>query len=271
MAESLQISGSESMRPMVAACAEDFMQTFPQTDVIVKGGGTGSGISALLSGLTELGMASRPLSANETSHVEGRHIRISHTALARDAIALIVHPDNPLADLSLPELAAIYTGQIETWLPLKGSDAPITVLGRVKGSGTADFFDTAVVSGGQEIAAEQRMTNEDIVAEVAGNPGAIGYTGLGALRNAGDSVRVLAIRPTADAAAIFPDPAAVSAGTYPLGRTLWLIATLPQAPLALAFVDHCTGPDGRMLLQNFGYIDPAPANSDQTEPDEAAP
>ena len=112
---SLQIVGSETMRPVVTACAESFMAENPQADVIVRGGGSGDGMAALLHGMVDIGMISRDLSPKERDYAKSKGIDLSIAELARDGIAIIVHRSNNLAELDFDQLKSVYAGKRTKW------------------------------------------------------------------------------------------------------------------------------------------------------------
>lgn len=252
--DSLQITGSESMRPVIAACAEDFMSTSPQSDVIVRGGGSGEGISALLHGLVEMGMSSRPLTEREQRFASINGIALSVSPFAIDGIAIIVHPSNPLSELDLLQLKAVYSGKIRSWRDLGGPEGEILTIARASGSGTASLFAERVLGGAEAQARQKLATNEAIVDEVAGRPDAMGYSGLGAVHKAGDRIKILAIRAEPQGPAVAPLADALRSGDYALARTLYLLGTTPPTKIAEAFLSHCLGPSGVTLLQRAGYV-----------------
>ena len=189
---SVQVVGSETMRPVITACAEDFMSQNPVADIVVNGGGSGDGVAALLHGVTDISMISRDLSDREREYATAQGIEISEFALALDGVAVIVNGANAIAALSLAEVRDIFDGRIRNWRELGGADGEIRVFARAAGSGTASLFGERVLGGeAYSASARQLPTNEAIVAEVAASPQAIGYTGLGALRDAGDRVKVI--------------------------------------------------------------------------------
>ena len=255
-AGSLQITGSETMRPLVTVCAEAFMAKHPEADIIVRGGGSGEGIAALLHGMTDVGMTSRPLSPKERAFATSKGIDLSLSELALDGVAIIVHPANPLTELDVDQLRRIWSGQLAQWTELGGASGNIQPLGRAEGSGTAEVFAERVLrEGGDGSAARKLPTNEAIVAEVAAQPHAIGYTGLGALRGASDRVRVLAVRAAPHSPSVAPNLDAVRSGSYPLTRTLLLVNVGAPTGLAASFIAHCTGPDGQALVKRAGYVE----------------
>jgi phosphate transport system substrate-binding protein len=252
---SLQIVGSESMRPLVTACAESFMSTSPDADVIVRGGGSGEGISAVLHGLAEIGMSSRNLSQKERDYALANGLEFAVSELALDGIVVIVHPSNTVSGLDLLQIKGIYSGQITNWRDLAWVDREIVVYDRAPGSGTAALFAERVLDGKSSIGVDKELTTNDAIVEaVAGIPAAIGYTGLGAVRSAGDRVKTVAIRLDRHAPPVSATVEALRTGTYPLVRTLQLLNAGTLSDIARAFIAHCKGPDGQRLIQRAGYV-----------------
>lgn len=257
---SLQIAGSESMRPVITACAEDFMARSPQADVIVGGGGSGEGISALLHGLVEIGMSSRDLTNKERDYAAAQSIDLSVSPFAVDGIAVIVHPSNGLTELDLVQLRAVYSGSITSWRDLAATmDGEILTIARAPGSGTALLFTERVLGGAEAVVRQKLATNEAIVDEVATRPEALGYAGLGAVHKANGRVKVVAIRADPQNGAVAPAADTLKSGTYPLARTLYLLHAGPPSNIASAFLAHCLGPDGQALIRRAGYVDAPPA------------
>ena len=252
---SLQILGSETMRPLVTACAEAFMTRNPQADIVVRGGGSGDGVAALLNGMVDIGMMSRPLLDKERDFAATRGIDLAMSDLAIDGIAVIVHGGNPLPALSLDQLKAVFTGTVGNWRDLGGDDRAILVFGRAAGSGTATLFTDRVLDGAAEtLGARKLATNEAIVAEVAARPDAIGYTSLGAVRNAGNRVKLVALSIDAGSAAVMPTAETLRNSTYPLGRRLSFGVAGAASSTARAFIDSCAGQTGQALIQRAGYV-----------------
>lgn len=254
-AGSVQVVGSETMRPVVSACAEEFMTRNPRADIVVKGGGSGDGVASLLHGIVEIGMVSRELSKREREFAAGKGTELVLTNLALDGVAVIVHRSNPVTALDLAQIRDLFAGKVAAWSDVGGAGEEIAAFARADGSGTAALFGDRVLDGNPYAASVQRLsTNEAIVAEVAKRPGAIGYTGLGALRGVGDSVRVVPLRATTDARPVLPAAETIRAGIYPLARALVFGTLGPPAGPTKAFLDFCTGDGGRPLLQKAGYV-----------------
>ena len=252
---SVQVAGSESMRPVVTACAESFMTRNPKADVIVRGGGSGDGIAALLHGLVDVGMTSRDLSKRERDYALSKGIEITQFPLALDAIAIVVNRANPVAGLSLPQVQSVFTGKVRNWRELGGEDREIRLFGRSAGSGTATLFAERVVGEmPQANSVENLPTNEAIVAQVAAQPAAIGYAGLGALTGARDRIKAVSIRDDQQPAAAAATPEAIRSGRYPLARTLSFVTAREASSTSRAFLDFCLGANGQALVQRAGYV-----------------
>jgi phosphate transport system substrate-binding protein len=252
---SVQVLGSESMRPAITACAEDFMTRNPDADVIVKGGGSGDGVAALLHGLVDVGMTSRELSQRELDYAVGRGFAVSVFPMALDGVTIVVNRANPVTTLGIDQLREIFTGKIRSWRELEGFDGEILPFARAAGSGTASLFGERALGEEEYGPAVQRLpTNEAIVAEVAARAGAIGYAGLGALRVDGDRIKAVALTAGAQSSAVTATPETIIAGTYPLSRTLCLATAGAPLGTAKAFIDFCLSPNGQALFQRVGYV-----------------
>jgi phosphate transport system substrate-binding protein len=192
---SVQLKGSETLRPLLTMCAEDFMARRPHVDVIVQGGGSGTGIAALLHGMVDVAMTSRQLSDKERQYAAGQGLNLQAFDIALDGIAVVVHPNNPVEVLSVEQLHEIFTGSRQHWQDGGGVPYPITVLSRMDGSGTSQLFRQRVLGDkSYDGIAHQVPTNEAVVAEVASRPWAIGYTSFGAVRAAHGRVKAVALQ-----------------------------------------------------------------------------
>jgi phosphate transport system substrate-binding protein len=252
---SVQVAGSETMRAVVATCAEDFMARNPKADIVVKGGGSGDGIAALLHGMVEIGMTSRALNERERDYARSKRIELSVVELALDGITIVVNRGNPVGALDLGQLNGVFTGKLRNWRELGGPDAEIAVYARAPGSGTASLFDERVLHGDPYVASVHRLpTNEAIVAEVTKQPHAIGYASLGALRGAGERIKILALRADRESRPIAPTAEAVRSRDYPLTRPLYFGMSGNSTGTPKEFVDFCTGTNGGLLLQKAGYV-----------------
>lgn len=254
-AGSVVIKGSETMQPLVTQCAEAFMSTHPHADVVVQGGGSGTGIAALLQGTVDIGMASRGLSDKERDFASRNGASLQEHPIAMDGIALVVHRDNPLAQLSLEQLRKIFTGQIRTWPEVGGARGEMVVLARMTSSGTSALFRQRVLADEPYADSVQQMpTNAAIVAEVTNQPLAIGYSGLEAVHTAREQVRVVALQETPPASPVLPMLETIRSGAYPLARTLHFYTAGIPSGLTQEFIHFCRSSQGQQLVRKAGFV-----------------
>lgn len=236
----LVFAGSTTMQPLVGALGEAFQQRYPGVELEIAAGGSKVGIQAVHEGTVDIGMASRHLTPQEA---KGIYV---HT-IALDVIAIVVHPSNPVENLSLEDLAAIYRGEIINWNQVEGPDVGILPIAREMSSGTRGAFDELVLGGSDPAASGllTAVTAGDVVAMVAERPGAIGYVGFG---NLTDQLRVVKIN------GVFPTPATARSGEYPLVRPLNLLTGPLSQPLAEEFIRFALSPDGQRIVEQAGWV-----------------
>ncbi len=232
------VAGSTSVQPFADRWAETFLKSRPGCFVNVQGGGSSAGIQAALSGAADIGTSSRELKADEKS--------LDEIVVARDGLAVIVHPSNPVRGLSLGEVRLIFSGEIPSWKYLGGDDRPITVVTREEGSGTRGAFQELVmgkvrISRGA-IVEDSNGTVREIV---AADPRAIGYISLGLVN---DRVRALPL----DGAV--PGEAAIRDGTYKLVRPFLFVTKGVPSGMCRDFVDFVLSPEGQELIQKEGLL-----------------
>ena len=236
--------GSTSMEKVVGALGEAFMEANPDTTFTYNPTGSGSGIQAVQEGRCDIGLSSRALKDAE------KEAGLTETVLAYDGIAMIVNPANPVEDLSLEQIADIYTGKITNWSEVGGNDSQIVLIGREAGSGTRGGFEEIV---GVVDACQYRQelsSTGDVITTVAQNPDAIGYASLAAVK---DTVKALKV------AGVTPTEATVKDGTYPIQRP-FVLATKTGEKLndvAQAFFDYATSADVGEIIAAAGAV---PAN-----------
>lgn len=230
----LRIAGATSLRPALETLATAYEAEHPQVLVDVRGGGTAVGIQLLQKGQADLAAVSWRAPA-ETSAAEFLAVPV-----ARDGIAIIVHPSNPITNLTFLQLRAIYRGEILNWSAVGGKGDALLVTSREEGSGTRAGFE-ALVMGGDKVTLNAVVlpTSQAMVAYVAAHRNAIGYVSSSALN---DQVRVVALEEVA------PTREALRAGAYPLGRALYLYAAAPPSPEAQAFLDFALSPAGQAII-----------------------
>jgi phosphate transport system substrate-binding protein len=178
--KSITIKGSDTMVHLMSTLAEAFMKKSPEIQVSVTGGGSGTGIAALINGTTDICASSRDMQQKEIDEAKGKNITPVEKTIAYDGIAIVVHPDNPIKDISMEQLKKIYTGAYTNWKELGGPDQPITVLSRESSSGTYVFFQEHVLSKENYAPTVKLMpATSAIVQSVSSDKWSIGYVGLG--------------------------------------------------------------------------------------------
>lgn len=250
----LNVRGSDTMLHLARVWAEAYAAVDREVQVAVAGGGSGVGIAGLLDGAVDVALASRPLSAEEQAAAAARGLAFSEAVVGLDAIAVVVHPDNYLGDLSLAELRSLFTGRITRWSALGGPNVAVTVVSRPSGSGTARYFQ-AVVLGRHEFTprAMQLPSSQAVAEAVAAAPGGIGYLDLVHARAGGDRIKILGLALLPGGEPVLPSAAAVRQGRYPLSRPLYLY-TRSDDDRAARFVAFARSSEGQQLLTQAGYI-----------------
>jgi len=255
----LEIKGSDTMVHLVSKWAELYMTQHPDAGIAVTGGGSGTGISAMLNGTTDLCMASREVKPDERALAEEKGFAFIEYVVARDGLAIIVHPSNPVEYLSMAQLKGIFTGAITNWSEVGGADAAIGVATRDSSSGTYVFFQEFVLEKENYSPDARPLTsNAGILQTVKDEATAIGYVGLGYAENAGDAVKVLPVGDSADAI-VMPSVASVQQGNYPIARPLYIYSSAQPSALAQSFMDFCVTETGQAVVQEAGYV-PVPAS-----------
>ena len=232
--------GSTSMEKVIGALGEAFMQSSGAT-FTYNPTGSGSGITAVAEGRCDIGLSSRALKDEEKAN------GLTGTVLALDGIAIIVHPDCPVDDLSLEDVSKIYTGGITNWLEIGGEAGEIVLIGREAGSGTRDGFET-ITGTKDNCAYRQELTSTgDVIATVAGNPNAIGYASLASVK---DTVKALSID------GVFPSEDTVRSGSYAVQRPFVLVTRAGEAlsDTAQAFFDFATSPEASGIISGAGAV-----------------
>jgi phosphate transport system substrate-binding protein len=246
------------------AWAEEFMKRRPEVALAVTGGGSGTGIAALLNGTCDIAQSSRSIKARERDQAKKKGTEAREFKVAIDALVVAVHPSNKVAKLSIAELSDIFTGKKTNWKDLGGEDRPISVLSRERNSGTHVYFLEHVVRRGNEKGPEEfaksvlmMPSSQAIVNEVAVNPGAIGYYGLGYLRPTNKALAI-ATEPGGDG--VLPSAEAATAGRYPISRPLFFYTPGEPKGEIKEFIDFCLSPDGQKVVEKLDFV-PLPATT----------
>ena len=233
--------GSTSMEKVIGALGESFMEANSGVNFTYNPTGSGTGITAVSEGRCDIGLSSRALKDDEKAS------GLVETVLAYDGIAVIVNPANGVEDLSLEQIAKIYTGEITNWSEVGGSDAEIVLIGREAGSGTRSGFEE-IVDVKDKCQYRQELTSTgDVIAAVSQNPDAIGYASLASVK---DTVKALKV------AGVAPSEETVKDGSYLIQRPFVLVTKegVTLSPVAQAFFDYATGGEANDIITAAGVV-----------------
>lgn len=233
--------GSTSMEKVIGALSESYMAANKDVTVNYNPTGSGAGITAVQEGTCDIGLSSRALKDEEKA------AGLKETVLAYDGIAIIVHPDNPVSDLSIEQIAKLYTGEITNWKDVGGSDAEVVLIGREAASGTRDGFES--ITGTKDKCQYRQELNStgDVITAVSQNPDAIGYASLAAIK---DSVKALSVD------GVTPSETTVKDGSYQVQRPFVLVTVEGKALSAAAqsFFDYATSADAADIIAKAGAV-----------------
>jgi len=251
----ITVKGSDTMVHLVSNWAEVFMNQHSGAEVSVTGGGSGTGIAALLNGTTDLCAASRQIKDKEVELAQQKNIHPKEIAVARDGIAVVVHPDNPVNELTIKQLGDIFTGRSRRWSEVGGSDGEILVLSRESSSGTYAFFQETVLDK-QDYTQEAKLlpATSSIIQSASTDKTAIGYVGLGYALAAKDQVKIIAVKADDNSPAVLPSDETVKSGQYPIARALYFYLNGDPQGTIKEFIDFCLNPQGQKIVTETGYI-----------------
>lgn len=246
-----RIKGSDTVLPIAQQTAERFMALHPDARVTVTGGGTGVGISALLDGTTDIAMASRPIKFSEKMKVKSAGKEVKETIVAYDALAVVVHPSNPVKQLTRQQLEGIFRGKITNWQQVGGDDRKIVVYSRETSSGTYEFFKESVLKNKNYMSSSLSMpATGAIIQSVSQTRGAIGYVGLAYL-----SPRVKSIAVSYDGKHFAPPSMQTATDkSYPIVRPLYYYYDAENSEQVAPLLDFILSPAGLEIIKKSGYI-----------------
>ena len=253
----LKIAGSTTVLPLSQLWAEAFMAKHSEANISVSGGGSGTGLSMLLSGTCDLANASREAKSKEIEAAQTHNSRMVATKLAKDGIAIIVHPSNNVKNLTMAQLAEIYRGKADNWKQVGGEGGSIVIVGRDSSSGTYGFFQEKVLKGGKYCKEMLSMPSNAAVAQaVSQSKNAIGYVGMAYAEEFEKSgkVKVLSISEKKGAPGMKPTESTVKSGEYPLFRYLYAYTLGKPRGLAAEYLNFGLSSEGQELVKKAGYV-----------------
>jgi len=255
--ELIQIKGSDTEVNLVQTLAEEFMAENKDVQLAVTGGGSGTGIAALLNGTADIANSSRAMSEEEIEQAREKGIDPRAFVFAMDGLSVIVNANNQLTELTLDDLGAVFRGELTNWQQLGGADLPISLYGRQNNSGTYVFFREQVLKGDYSISMRGMNGNAQIVEAVAQDPAGIGYVGIGYTQDEQGlvpGIKVLNLKTDDQAPAVSPlDLENITSGRYPLTRPLYHYTNgRPEGGLRL-FLEFELGSEGQEIVLQEGF------------------
>lgn len=254
----LTIAGSDTMVQLAQSLSRSFSEKFPDKKVSIQGGGSGTGIAAILNGTVDIANASRKMKEKEWNIAEKKGVAIREEVVALDMLAVVVHPDNPVQQLNIEQLSKIFTGAVTNWKDVGGADAPIVAISRENNSGTHVYFKDEVVRRGDKNSTAEygdvityAVSSQQIIDQTSSNKNAISYVGMGWLT---DSVKSIAIQNSKSGKFITPMEAAEGNPDYPLARTLQMYVNESASQKSVEFMNFVKGEEGAKVIIELGFM-----------------
>lgn len=255
----IENKGSDTIVNLALAWAERYQQLHPEIRISVTGGGSGTGLTALINGTVDIANASRQIKPEELDAAKKAGRNPQEFVIARDAIAVLVNPENPVNHLTLDQLSKIYRGEINNWKEVGGEDRIIVRLSRETNSGTHVYFLESVVRMGSKedktiFAADTLLlpSSEGIISEVRDNPNAIGYDGLGYVT---PEVKVIGISgPVSPEKYVIPSATTVSDGSYLISRNLYMYTQNAPTGDIKAYLDWIVTSEAQAIVKELGFV-----------------
>jgi len=238
--QTVSTDGSTSMEKVIGYLSEAYMENHSNVKVTYNPTGSGAGIQAVQEGRCDIGLASRNLKDEEKAD-------LNETVVAVDGIAVIVNPENPVADLTVEQIAQVYTGEVTNWQEVGGSDAPIVCIGREAASGTRDGFESITGTADNCKYAQELTSTGDVVQTVSSNPNAIGYASLASVS---DQVKTISVE------GVIPTEETILSGEYKIQRNFVLVTKNDKELTGSAkdFFDFCMSSDADEYITKAGAV-----------------
>lgn len=247
-----KVKGSDTVLPLTQKEAEVYMKKNPGTSIMVTGGGSGVGISALLNGTTDIAQSSRSLKLDEKMKLNDAGKAFKETTIAYDALAVIVNPANKITKLTREQLEGIFTGKITNWKDVGGDNEKIVVYSRETSSGTYEFFKEHVLNKKNYASSALLMpATGAIVQSVSQTKGAIGYVGLAYVEK---NVKTIDVSYDKGKTFVTPNVANAKSKKYPITRPLFYYYLTTTEKIINPFVKFVLSPEGQKIVLNEGYV-----------------
>lgn len=258
-ADMIQVKGSDSEVNLVQSLAEAFMKKNPGVNIAVTGGGSGTGIAALINKKTDIANSSRDMSEKEFEAAKKAGVTPIAVAFTTDGISVITHPENPVKKLTMEQLGNLFNGKITRWKEVGGPALPVSLYGRQSNSGTYVFFRELVVRGDYSAKMKSMNGNAQIVEAVQRDKAGIGYVAVGYVVDMQGKVKpglqILAVAKDAQSAAYTPDKMEnVMSGKYPISRPLYQFMNGKPTGKLAEFVKFELSPEGQKIVREKGFF-----------------
>jgi phosphate transport system substrate-binding protein len=254
----IQNKGSDTLVNLALAWAERYREIAPSVSIAVTGGGSGTGIASLINGTVDIANASREMKEDEIAAAQANGINPIEFTVAIDALAIVVHPANPVDKLTIDQLSDIFTGRITNWREVGGKDTPIILVSRETNSGTHVYFLEEVIRKGEkdnkDIFAPQTLlmpSSVGITSEIRRNPNAIGYDGLGYVT---EHEKVIAVAKDSNSPYVLPTVETGADGSYPIARGLYMYTAGEPTGVIAEYLDWIRGPEGQAIVAELGFV-----------------
>jgi phosphate transport system substrate-binding protein len=254
----IENKGSDTIVNLALAWAEKYQAEHPDVSISVTGGGSGTGLAALVNGTVDIANASRQIKPEEVQQAKANGIDPVEFVVARDAIAVIVNPNNPVNQLTLQQISDIYSGKIKNWSEVGGEDRPIVRLSRETNSGTHVYFLETVIRLGDKKNTTLFSTDtlllpssEGIISEVRQNPNAIGYDGLGYVP---PDLKKIAVARTNAGPFVLPSIQTVNDNSYPVARDLYMYTAGQPTGAIKDYLDWIIFPEAQAIVAKLGFV-----------------
>lgn len=258
--EMVQIKGSDTLINLVQRLAEVYMEKYPEKYIAVTGGGSGTGIAAMINGKCDIANSSREMKGQEIENAKGNSVDPKGIIVAIDGLTVITNAGNPVKQLTMDQVGAIFRGDITNWKEVGGEDMEINLYGRQSNSGTFIFFQEDVLKGDYSPKMKMMNGNAQIVEALKTDPSGIGYVGVGYLKQAPDlGVVKIAAEPGKE----YYDPrvfADVESGLYPIARPLYQYVNGLAKGTIKEFIQFELGEEGQAIVVEEGFFPPSEAH-----------
>ena len=247
----ITVKGSDTMVILAQKWAEVYMQSNPDAVIQVTGGGSGTGISALINGATDIANSSRKMKPTEKEKLKARYNTLGvEVACAKDGITVYIHPSNKIKELTLKQLSEIYKGNLKNWKEVGGADAPIKLYGRENSSGTYVFFQENVVKGDYAANCQTLPGTAAVVNAVKKDPNAIGYGGAAYA----EGIELVKVKKDDNSPGYLATAETIKTGEYPITRFLFMYLKSKPTGAMKAYIDWILSPEGQKLVVETGYF-----------------